>query len=102
MNSKTTNLKDNKEQHLAETGFTLFELMISLTIISMIVLVLYYSFSLGVRIWQQGDNEENVLKRHEVFRRLLKRDFRHAARYSFRWEKGKGFFLPVDRRPSFM
>ena len=44
------------------SGFTLLELIVSMTIISMIVLVLYFAFSIGARSWEGDDPQSG----HEV------------------------------------
>ncbi len=70
-------------------GFTLLELIISMTIVSMVVLVLYSAFSIGVRTWDSQDDPEQEVMRLEAVVRLLEEDFRQIVPYNMFWEKGE-------------
>ncbi len=70
-------------------GFTLLELIISMTIVSMLVLVLYYAFSVGIRAWEPRDEPGEQSMRLEAAVRLVEEDFRQVVSYSMFWEKGE-------------
>lgn len=70
------------------SGFTLLELIISMTIISMLVMVLYFSFSVGSRAWNDDSSEEDHTARLEAVLRLLDRDLSGTVPYNMNWEKG--------------
>ncbi|WP_045221776.1 PulJ/GspJ family protein [Desulfonatronum thioautotrophicum] len=65
----------------APSGFTLLELVISLTITTMVVLVVYSAFSLGVRVWERQGQDTEAVRRDEIMFRLLDRDFAEQAPY---------------------
>ena len=65
----------------ASSGFTLLELIISLTITAMVVVVVYSAFSLGVRVWERQGQESDAVKRDEIMFRLLDRDVADMAPY---------------------
>lgn len=69
-------------------GFTLLELIISMTIISMIVLVLYFAFSIGVRTWESDESADDIETRLEATLRLIEDDFRNIVPYDMNWERG--------------
>lgn len=79
-------------------GFTLIELIISLTIISMLVLVIYMAFSIGVSVWEKQDEKSDTYKRHSIMVRLLEDDFSQVSPYTLNWEKGKVFFFSAGPR----
>ena len=63
-------------------GFTLLEMIISLTILSMVVLTVYVAFSLGVDVWRRMDSTENPEQRRAIALRLLQNDFAHIQPYT--------------------
>ncbi len=70
------------------SGFTLLELIISMTIISMVVLVLYFAFSTGVRVWDRDDSQASEYERIEAVLRLVETDLAEAVPYNMNWEMG--------------
>jgi prepilin-type N-terminal cleavage/methylation domain-containing protein len=68
------------------SGFTLLELIISMTIISMIVLVLYFAFSIGARSWEGDDSHSGHEVRLEATLRLVEDDLQNAVPYNMNWE----------------
>lgn len=74
-------------------GFTLLELIVGLTITSLILLVLYSAFSTGARVWErQGEGTEDVI-REETMVRLLHSDFTGMRPFNMLWERGRLFFF---------
>ncbi|WP_158269754.1 type II secretion system protein J [Desulfonatronum sp. SC1] len=67
-------------------GFTLLELIIALTITAMVVVVIYASFALGVRVWERQGSDTEEVRREEAMLRLLERDFAGMAPYTTLWE----------------
>lgn len=67
-------------------GFTLLELIISMTVISMVVVVVYSAFSMGVRVWERQELDNEGVRREEVLLRLLDRDFADIVPYNTHWQ----------------
>ncbi len=44
------------KKHIANKGFTFVELMIAITIFSIIAISIYSAFGTGIRVWRQGEN----------------------------------------------
>jgi len=72
------------------SGFTLLELIIALTITTMVAVVIYAAFALGVRVWERQGSDTGEIRREEAMLRLLERDFADMAPYTTLWE---GAFL---------
>ncbi len=64
-----------------------------MTIISMVVTLIYYAFSIGVQTWNKQDQKNQGSKREEIINRLIKNDFRKITKYTIQWEKGKTSFF---------
>jgi general secretion pathway protein J len=54
-------------------GFTLLELMISLTIVGLILVVIFGSLRIGTRAWEKGEKDIEIHQRQRVVLDLIKR-----------------------------
>ncbi len=54
-------------------GFTLLELLISLTIVALIVVVIFGAFRIGIRAWEKGEEDIEVQQRRRIVLDLVKR-----------------------------
>ncbi len=70
------------------SGFTLLELVIALTIISLVVLVLYQAFSMGVRVWDSEDQRSDSAVRLEATLRLVQDDLSRTIPYDMTRDDG--------------
>ncbi len=80
------------------SGFTLLELLISLTIMGLIVVVIFGAFRIGVRAWEKGEKDVETHQRQRVVLNLIKRQVASI----FVHEVGNGnrrpFFLKGDKK----
>jgi prepilin-type N-terminal cleavage/methylation domain-containing protein len=83
------------------SGFTLLEMIISLTVLSMVVLIIYYAFSMGVSVWNKQSQRKSIAERKEVLLRLIGEDFSKLVPYTINWEKGQTFFFGAGERVVF-
>lgn len=56
----------------ANKGFTLLELLISLTILGVIVVVIFGAFRIGVRAWEKGEKDVESRQRQRIVLDLIK------------------------------
>ncbi len=56
-----------------QDGFTLLELLISLTILSVIVVIVFSGFRLGIRAWEKGEQDLEVRQQYRIVLNLLRR-----------------------------
>ena len=54
-------------------GFTLLELLISLTIVAMIVVIMFGALRIGIRAWEKGEKEVDMRQKQRIVLDLLKR-----------------------------
>jgi len=83
-----------RPERLTQKGFTLLELLISITLLGMILVLLFGGLRLGVRSWdavqQQVDNLNTVRSVESFLRREI------AMTQPYRWKTGTG------QRPAFL
>ena len=53
-------------------GFTLLELLMSLTILSILVVIIFGALRIGVRAWEKGEKEVDAHQRHRIVLELMK------------------------------
>lgn len=84
-----------------QAGFTLLETVISLTILSLLMLVLYLAFSTAAALWSREGREDSRGQRQETVARLLADDFRGLRPYTLNWEQGQSFAFAGGPRTVF-
>lgn len=63
------------------TGFTLLELLLSITILSLVLVVIYGTLNLGFRAWEKGERDIDKIQRMRVIMHLLSREIKSAFPY---------------------
>jgi general secretion pathway protein J len=63
-------------RHGAQRGFTLLEVMVSLTIFSLVIVVLYAGYRLGLRSWESGERTHAAISELRLAGSFIRR---HAA-----------------------
>lgn len=61
------------------SGFTLIELMISLTIVGLILVIIMASLRIGVRAWERGEKDTEAHQRQWIVLDLIKRQLASAC-----------------------
>ena len=56
----------------ANKGFTLLELLISLTILGVIVVIIFGAFRIGIRAWEKGEKDVESRQRQRIVLDLIK------------------------------
>ena len=84
-----------------DSGFTLIEMIIAMTILALVVTVLYLAFSTAGRVWSKQQIKGGRGEHEAAVIRLLHDDLQHLAPYSFSWEKGSGFFFALGNKAVF-
>lgn len=60
-------------------GFTLLELLISLTILAVIVVIIFGALRIGIRAWEKGERDVDVRQRQRIVLDLIKRQLASTA-----------------------
>ncbi|HOP48424.1 MAG TPA: prepilin-type N-terminal cleavage/methylation domain-containing protein [Desulfobacteraceae bacterium] len=79
-------------------GFTLLELMISMTIVSLIVLIIFGAFRIGIRAWEKGERDIESQQRLRTVLGLVKRQLSSACLLRNKPEDFEGSLLKGDSK----
>lgn len=74
-------------------GFTLVEVMITLTILGFILLIIFGGFRLGHSAWEKGDSVKEDLQKKRIASQLISQQIKSIVPYRVRTEKAEGDYL---------
>ena len=77
----------------SEAGFTLLELIVSMTILSMVAVLIAYSLHLGIDAWQRGERETGETQRLRVLSGILYQQIKSAYPYEVKIDDEKVVFF---------
>jgi len=78
------------------SGFTLLELMISLTILGLILLIVFGSLRIGVRAWEKGEKDVEIRQRERIVLDLVRRQIASIFVRVVKNKDDQPFFLKGD------
>ncbi|WP_276571839.1 PulJ/GspJ family protein [Desulfonema magnum] len=87
-----------KTAHDQTRGFTLLELLISLTIISVIVVIISGALRIGVRAWEKGEQDIETRQRYRIVLDLMKRQLTSICLRKMTDKSRQSFFLKGDNK----
>ena len=79
-----------------QNGFTLLELMISLTIVGLILVIVFGSLRIGVRAWEKGEKDVEMRQRERIVLDLVKRQIASIFVRVVKDKDERPFFLKGD------
>ena len=79
-----------------QNGFTLLELMISLTIVGLILVIVFGSLRIGVRAWEKGEKDVEMRQRERIVLDLVKRQIASIFVRVVKDKDEQPFFLKGD------
>ncbi|MCP4683193.1 MAG: prepilin-type N-terminal cleavage/methylation domain-containing protein [Desulfobacterales bacterium] len=77
-------------------GFTLLELMISLTIVGLIMVIIFGTLRIGVRAWEKGEQDVDRYQRKRIVLELLKRQLASTFVRKIKKKEQEVFLLQGD------
>lgn len=80
----------------APSGFTLIEVIVTLTILGFIVLMVSGTFRLGLSSWERGDAIKEDYQKIRMGSQLVSRQMKSLVPYKIRTEKAEGNYLAFD------
>jgi len=101
MNSKKPTLPPPVEARALRRGFTLIEMVISLTILALVVTILYLAFATAGRVWSRQQTDGGRGERESALARLLHDDFSSLVPYGYSGKNGIGFFFALGPKTLF-
>jgi general secretion pathway protein J len=92
-------MKPKAEHSGRETGtwgFTLVEVVITLTILGFILLMIFGVFRLGLSAWEKGENFKEEDQRLRITSQLISRQIKSIFPYKVRTKKAEGDYLAFE------
>ena len=81
------------------TGFTLIEVVVSLTILSFIILIIFGAFRLGLSAWERGEWVKEEYQKVRIVTQLISRQIKSIVPYKIKTEKAEGNYLAFEGKP---
>ncbi len=78
------------------TGFTLLEVVITLTLLGFICLILFGAFRLGLSAWERGDSVQDELQKLRILSHAITQQIKSAVPYKIKSQKGEGDYLAFE------
>ena len=85
--------KSNIGNLFSGKGFTLVEVMITLTILGFILLIIFGGFRLSYSAWERGDSTKDELQRRRIISQLISQQIKSIVPYRIKTEKAEGDYL---------
>jgi len=80
----------------SETGSTLIELLISITIVAVILVIIMGAFRIGIRAWEKGELDVESFQRQQIVLSILKRQLSSICSEPIGIEGQKPFIFSGD------
>ncbi|MEW6377079.1 MAG: prepilin-type N-terminal cleavage/methylation domain-containing protein [Thermodesulfobacteriota bacterium] len=78
------------------SGFTLIEVVVSLTILGFILLVIFGAFRLGISSWDRGELIKEEYQKIRIVSQLITRQVKSIVPYKIRTKKAEGDYLAFE------
>ncbi len=78
------------------SGFTLLEVIVTLTILGFILLMVSGTFRLGLSSWEKGDTIKEDYQKIRMISQLVSRQMKSLVPYKIKTEKAEGNYLAFD------
>jgi len=80
-------------------GFTLVEVIVTLTILGFIVLIVFGAFRLGLSAWERGESTRGKYQKLRTVSELVSRQIKSIVPYKIKSQKSGGDYLAFEGKP---
>jgi len=80
-------------------GFTLIEVIVTLTILSFILIIIFATFRLGLQAWERGEVIKETYQKIRISSQLITRQVKSIVPYKIQTQKAEGDYLAFEGRP---
>jgi general secretion pathway protein J len=84
---------------LPTTGFTLLEVIVTLTILGLILLVISGAFRLGLSAWERGESTREEYQKVRAISQLVCQQIKSSIPYKIKTQKAEGDYLAFEGKP---
>jgi general secretion pathway protein J len=85
-----------------KSGFTLLEVMVTLTILGLILLVISGAFRLSLSAWEKGESSKEEYQKVRAVSRLICQQIKSSIPYKIKTQKAEGDYLAFEGKPHFL
>jgi general secretion pathway protein J len=77
-------------------GFTLIEVIVTLTVLGFILLIISGAFRLGISTWERGESTKEEYQKVRILTQLISRQVKSVFPYKIKSQKAEGDYLAFD------
>ena len=81
---------------MTKRGFTLIEVVITLTILGFICLIIFGAFRLGLSAWGRGDSVKEDYQKVRIVSQLISQQVKSAVPYKIKSQKAEGDYVAFE------
>ncbi len=81
---------------VGSSGFTLLEMVVTLTILGFILLIIFGAFRLGISAWEKGESSREEYQKVRAVSQLVSRQLKSMVPYKIKTEKAEGDYLAFE------
>jgi len=78
------------------TGFTLIEVIVTLTVLGFILLIIFGAFRLGLSAWERGESAKEESQKVRIISQLISRQVKSAVPFRIKTKKAEGNYLAFE------
>ena len=77
-------------------GFTLIEVIVTLTVLSFILLIIFGAFRLGLSAWERGESIKEEYQKVRIITQLISQQIKSIVPYKIKTQKTEGNYLAFE------
>jgi general secretion pathway protein J len=81
---------------LTTTGFTLIEVIVTLTVLGFILLIIFGAFRLGLSAWERGESTKEEYQKVRIVSQLISQQIKSIVPYKIKTQKAEGDYLAFE------
>ena len=78
------------------TGFTLVEVMVTLTVLGFVLLMIFGAFRLGLSAWERGESTKEEYQKVRIVSQLISQQMKSIVPYKIKTKKAEGDYLAFE------
>jgi general secretion pathway protein J len=78
------------------TGFTLIEVVVTLTILGFILLIIFGAFRLGLSAWERGESTKEEYQKVRIISQLISQQIKSIVAYKIKTQQAEGDYLAFE------
>ncbi len=87
---------DSSRNVFATTGFTLIEVVVTLTILGFILLIIFGAFRLGLSAWERGESTKEEYQKARIVPQLISQQIKSIVAYKIKTQQAEGDYLAFE------